>query len=153
MQKTKTNTYLLLFAVAVVWGVIIYKLLFSIHTTEHNSKNIEQFTSSNIIKIDSVQKFAIKANYRDPFLGRINHPIKKKTIIKKAIIKPKVVFPKIEYSGVISSGNSNKFIIKINREQFFFNINDIFQEIQLLSGDKTQITVLYQSESRTYLFK
>jgi hypothetical protein len=150
--KKKINTYILVLAVLLVWGVVIYKFFSSTTVLENNRS--AGFTNKEVKKIveDSIQNFEIKTNYRDPFLGVIrvrSKPRKKKEIIVKKTVR----FPKIQYSGIISAGAKTTYIIKINNAQYFYKLSDTNKEVRLLSGDKEKIEVQYKDEAKTYFFK
>ena len=74
------------------------------------SKQEENFYSQKYTK-KSIYK--IKADYRDPFLGKF--PIKKKKIVnvkQKPISKKKQVpFPNITYNGIVEGGGSKSYTV------------------------------------------
>ncbi len=151
LQKNKT--YILLFAVVVVWGMILYKLLFSSQSTAVSLPPEKFLEPPVFVKKEFLPKFEIKANYRDPFLGVSRSKPRKKKVSKQRIPQPKVIFPKIEYLGVIKGADRFKFILGISNKHYFYSTKDTFQGVQLLSGSKKEVTIMYQSKKKTYPFQ
>lgn len=96
-KQQKYSTYLLLCLVAIIWGIIGYKII--------KARNGDDFSSSIKWKSDVAAQdssYSMKLNYRDPFLG-IEHsskPISKKG--KVATIK-KTASPTVSYAALLSS--------------------------------------------------
>lgn len=143
----------MLLAVVLVWGLFFYKLLFPLQT-KPKAFPLESTGPPLFLEAQqTLKKTTVKANYRDPFLGRVKTLPKKKLQSKKSISKPAVLFPKIEYLGVLNSADEFIFILAIENKQVYYKLQDTFNDIQLLSGNKEQVTVRYQSEKKTYPFQ
>ena len=154
-MKNKKNTYILLTATLLVWGVLGYRIF---STVNPSNKKQQIALVSNSFKPQLGQEseeFIINTNYRDPFLGRLS----KKKIVKskkttKVITKtPKVPFPSIIYKGVISEkGNKGQvFLINIDGQQFFFKKNSTHKEVKLLRGDAKQVILKFQSQQQAFV--
>lgn len=151
MQKKKT--YILLLSVVLVWGLFFYKLLFPLQTKPEELP-LESTMPPPVLEVQqTLKKTAIKANYRDPFLGVVKTPLKKKLKPKNSISKPAILFPKIEYLGVLNRADEFRFILEIENKQVYYKLQDTFYGVQLLSGNKEKVTVRYQSEKKTYPFQ
>ena len=147
MNKNQ-KTYLLLFAVALVWGAIGYQFF-----TRYKI-NDPVITTNQVVKPYQQEKkqavnYTIQPDYRDPFLGKIyrkKHPVNKKITSSK----PKVIFPKILYNGSIN-GSTKSYIISINGVQEVFQLKQTMKGITLVKANEREITLKYQGETKKYL--
>lgn len=151
MKQKQTNIYLLLVAVVAIWSVVAYKLFYTSNTLPIAETMIQPMLA--VPNNGGFEQFEIVADYRDPFLtsGKTKAVTRKKK--KKKTPKPPVVFPKIKYAGVLKSNDAYRFLIEIDRQQYFFQIKDTFKDVTLVSGDKNQISVVYQSVQKDFAFK
>ncbi len=150
-MKSKRNTYILLSAVLVLWGVIGYRVFASMNPPIENNSGVvktEKFQPKEII---AKETYIIQANYKDPFLGTMEKPKKKTRVISKQK-KQKIVFPNVEYKGVFSSSikKNTVYLIIINSKKEMFKIKEVYQNVRLLQGDKEKVTVKYKTEKQTF---
>tara|TARA_Y100001933_G_scaffold127775_1_gene127629 strand:+ start:460 stop:921 length:462 start_codon:yes stop_codon:yes gene_type:complete len=139
-----TKTYLLLALVLVIWGIIGYRILSTI-----SPEPAEQLVMSEIapkpFKTVKRDTFSIKADYRDPFLGTANKPESKKKIRRSA---PKKEFFDIDvhYTGSLlnSSTGQRIFFVTVNGQQFLMEKGKQAQEVTLVNGSESAITVRYK---------
>ncbi|MEX0275688.1 MAG: hypothetical protein AB3N16_15050 [Flavobacteriaceae bacterium] len=105
----KGKTYLLLAVVLGIWGIIGIKILGAVNpkpTEDLHPKMARAFTPQKIKQRDT---FAIAANYRDPFLGKVfKKPLPARTPKKH----PKKTTPKtperpVAYTGYIAAGTES----------------------------------------------
>jgi len=150
-MKSKRNTYILLSAVLVLWGLIGYRVLASMNPPKENNTRVVKTEKFQPKEILAKETYSIQANYRDPFLGTIEKSKKKPRVVSKQI-KEKVVFPSVEYKGIFSSKNKKNtvFLIVINNKKEMFKIKEVHQNVKLLQGDKEKITVRYKTEKQTF---
>lgn len=149
-MKSKRNIYILLSAVIVLWGFIAYRVFASMNPPKDNNNSIVKIEKFQPKKRTAKETYNIQVNYRDPFLGTMVKPKKKKRYIPKQK-KEIVVLPTMEYKGVFSSSlkKNTVYLIIINGKQEMFKINEIHQEVKLLQGNKEKITIKYKTEKQT----
>ena len=145
MSKNQ-KTYLLLLAVALVWGAIGYQIY-----SRYNPDTpvVETQIASTFIpnKKKEVENYTINPDYRDPFLGKIYRKPKPK--VKQAVQKPQVVFPPITYNGIIK-GETKAFIISINGQEEIFKLKQVIKGVELIRGNDNEIIIKYQGERKKY---
>lgn len=146
MMNKKLKRYVLLFVALLVWGLIGYRVYEYFNPEEIT---VENFTPQKFIpkKIKETEKYTIKANYRDPFLGVA--PTKKKKKIAKKVIKNNQPFPSVVYNGVIEANRTKSYIITINGQQEVFKIGQTFNNVKLLSANAKQIKVRNNGVNKT----
>ncbi|WP_435624313.1 hypothetical protein [Flagellimonas sp.] len=138
------KTYTLLGIVALIWGVVGYRLFSSFGPeVQLNEPEIDKgFTLEQMKPKDT---FSIKADYRDPFLGTM--AVKKKKTKKRAIrTSPKVQFPSIVYTGLIADQQNKQhiFFVTINNTQYLMQSKSEEDGVTLLSGTKDGIKVKFK---------
>lgn len=152
MMKKQTKTYLLIAAVAIVWGMIGYRIYQHFTPEEIESQSItpQVFHFKNNPK----KVYTFQQLQRDPFTGKIL--IKKKITKPKKVVIPKpkkeVVFPKVEYQGFVE-GVSSSFVLRINGVHHVLNLDDTTNGVRLIKGDTSQIVIEYQKERKTIPIK
>ncbi len=162
-MNSKKKTYILLIAVFLVWGLIVYRIYNVVNPTIPKVEINNTTTSFKPYKIAKKDAFSIKADYRDPFLekyanktNRSNRSNTKTSSTKKVTKKEeKVIFPRIAYKGIISpkSRLDKHFILKINNKTVLFKLLETHKEIQLLQGDSKEIVVFYKGEQKKIALK
>ncbi len=145
MSKNQ-KTYLLLFAVALVWGSIGYQFYkgYNPDISEIEVGSPVLFKPESYKKVTS---YIITPDYRDPFTGKI---YKKPTQLKKKIAtKATVVFPAIVFKGIIK-GSKNSYIISINGNDQIFQLKQTILGVTLVGSKQKNITVKYQNQTKNY---
>jgi hypothetical protein len=151
-MKNKKNIYILLPAVLLIWGIVIFQF-FSFSTPEEIVTNTLMELTVKPFKLKERTQFVINVNYRDPFLGKIYGAqetvkvISTKKAVKK-VSKPEetIVWPTIQYKGMISDpkGKNKKFMLVISDKNYFMKSGDTQNEIFLKDGDRESIYVTYK---------
>ena len=145
MNKNQ-KTYLLLFAVALIWGAIGYQFYKGYNP---DVPEIPINTSSRFIpeKYKKETSYTINPEYRDPFTGKLyRKPVK---IKKRNTPKPQVVFPPILYKGVIT-GSKKSYIISIGGQSQIFQMKQTISGVTLIKESNKIITVKYQNKTKKY---
>ncbi len=148
-MKNKRNTYILLGTVLIIWGLIGYQIISSLNPKEVISSKQELDVSFHPKPIKEQDTFSISKNSRDPFLGTIERPkVRKSKPIKKQPVEIEIP---ISYSGLVVDENTKEkiFFIHINNNQHLMNINDVVEEVKLLSGNENEIIVSYKNKRKT----
>ncbi|MEM9001147.1 MAG: hypothetical protein AAGB24_12860 [Bacteroidota bacterium] len=151
MKKNK-KTYVLLVVVLGIWGILGMKIVSAIHPSGHPADVVvlnERFTPDTVTtKKDT---FVIAANYRDPFLGTLPRakvpPQKPKKAVKR-ILPPK---KDVAYLGSIAQNGTQErmYFVSIDGQQHILGKHDRVQEVQLVRGSSTSITVRYGGHTTT----
>jgi len=149
--KTKKKTYLLLVLVIAVWGTIAYKIIVALNP-EVPEVQPQAFVSNKNYKIETaIDTFSIATVNRDPFLG--TYTVKKTPKSKaKPKVKPVQWMP-ITYHGSIKNGESQMFIVSINGKQQLLKKGQVKDEVKLLRGTATTVTMRYKNASKTFKLK
>jgi hypothetical protein len=150
--KNKTKTYVLLIAVLVVWGLIVYKIINGLNPELPELKPQEitmAFSPKAIMQVDT---FSIQKTNRDPFLGTLQtqSTIKSKNTSKNLKPKEEEPWPQVSYGGLIKRQNSKEevFVVTINTVQHLVKKGQVIEEIILLKGDQKNITVRYKNKQK-----
>lgn len=113
MQKKKLNKILIV-AVALIWGVVIYKFAAPYFLSEDVVITADALVGKPQILLRKKDTFKLSIPDRDPFLGK-SLKVRKKTVAvssvpKKKVSRPKVNisnnWPRVEYLGYIKSKQS-----------------------------------------------
>lgn len=120
MNKKGING-LLIVVVLIIWGLIFYRLFNSFFAEP--SENIPTQTNQKKIIAEIERKdFILRADYRDPFLGKMfKEAVKPKMqniAIPKKVVKEEKPVTEIKFLGMIKNKTSNKGIalVSINGE-------------------------------------
>ena len=149
-KQHKKIIFFLLTLVLIVWGIIFYRILSrSSLPTISVAPNItlKEENRNQFLK----DTFHIKANYRDPFLGKLVFSdqcinLKPRPIRKQPTAKPSIgttSWPSISYGGLIKNQKSNKqlILIMINGENGLMKLGDQINGIELKKVYKDSIEV------------
>lgn len=158
-MKNNTTKYLLVIFVVVVWGLIFYKVVKLVKSSDVPRRN--NLVSTNEESANkNVDTFNIIANYADPFLkrsilvrssntivGKNEKPQTRNTEKKVVLLKN---WPNISYAGLVSSfmGNKSTALISINGESCVMKKGDILKDIELITITKDSVKLKFQNEFR-----
>jgi hypothetical protein len=162
-MKNKKVTYLLGLLVAIVWGIIIYRIF---DAAAGNDDTILPVQTSS--KKEAYNDFVIPKdtahlllNYRDPF-GITRQKDTTVTAIKKMHIKPAMVIPKpainwnfIQYSGYIRNPASKKLItlVSINGRNEMLAEGEVKGQVKLLKNMRDSIKISYNGKIKYITIK
>lgn len=162
MLKGKTATYLLIAAVAAVWGLIIYRIFASI------GDDVPVSASALPGKKVPLDDYAFKPdttrlllNYRDPFgksstVSTSDTSNLKKTASKVTLtaapVKKEITWPAISYGGYIQNPESKKLIalLHINGRNVMLAEGESVDGVKLIKNLKDVVNLQYQGESRSF---
>lgn len=151
-MKNKKAVYLLVVLIAGIWGVIIYRF-FNFASSSENSTAFQSSFVPPVLSSGTADTFSIAANYRDPFLGRVEvrSEVKKPAVnpLPKKAVEP-LKWPTITYGGVIKSRKSNSQLcmVIINGQSNFMKEGDAIADVKLKKVYKDSIEVTFQKEKR-----
>ncbi len=156
MLKSKKALYVLLPLVAIIWGVIFYRIFSAVKPAEGGQKEVffqAGFTSGPL----SADTFNISADYRDPFLGKMTTTAEnekpKIPAVKKPQPKPEpVAWPAVVYKGMIRNQKSNKqlCLVSIAGQDNMMKVGDVYAEVELRKLFKDSIEVTYKNETKYF---
>ena len=142
----------MLVAVLVIWSIIGYKIYSSLNPElpEVVLNDVEAtFNPKTVIEVDT---FSINALDRDPFLGTITKKSNTTASLKQnsTIKQEDSNWPQVTYEGVIKRQNSSEqvFVITINNTQYVLKKSQKVDNITLVKGDNTSITVRYNTTQK-----
>ncbi len=146
-------TYILGAAVAVVWGVIVYRIVAAVKASD------DEGVSPPIVKISNepYNDFATKAdttrlllNYRDPFgmvkpKDTVENPVIKQYKKEPAIIKPMTNWDFIQYCGYMLNPSTKKLVtlININGKNEMFTDGATLENVKLIKNMRDSIKISY----------
>lgn len=153
-MKNKKILYLLLPLVAIIWGIIFYRI-FSITGSEPGLTVIGNILPGNTINTSVPDTFSIFANYRDPFLDKVvthikdTNSYKAKTPKVEKIVVP-LQWPVLSYGGIIKNQKSGKqlVLVNINGQGNLMKEGEEVSGIQLLKAYKDSVEVSFQKAKR-----
>mgnify|MGYP006921595930 CR=1 FL=1 len=154
-MKNKKNIYILLPAVILIWGVLIYKIIRGLNPSLSFAQSAVISKTFKPEKLKESQSFTIRADYRDPFLGTTEKK-KKKIITKKkniATVKDESIpFPQIIFKGVVTPKGNNEevFLIIVNGQQHLFKKKSTYDGVTLLLGNNKQVTLQFQDQKQSF---
>ena len=161
-MKNKRITYLLLTLVALIWGMVIYRIVFS----KNNDVQLaieDQFILSEKNNDNSLDSFEIIAKYRDPFLGTriisnsqsiVNNNSEnsnKNRKVKNIIIKEEINWPIIKFSGIIHQTTKMTIVglLTINNVEYIVRSGEEVEQVRVNSIYRDSIVLLYKNEMKT----
>jgi hypothetical protein len=159
----KKTLYILIPAVAIIWGMIIYKIVTGVSGPDR------VFVVNSVQEENKVEKFLpdtfnLINNYPDPFLKQVRQKVKKENNIKKDdqprtrslrnrenTFKRGRRWPDINYGGIIENkkNNTNVCLININNQDYLMNENDVINEVKLINYYEDSIIVEFNEQTKT----
>ena len=159
--KNKKFTYFLICAVAVVWGVILYRVFFKNAEEDYVLKSASADVRHEpydqyVLKEDT---FKLALNYKDPFLGGIEpaaEPDLSGPLVKQVNfgppppVQPTVDWNGIKYSGYIVNPVTKKvvsIIVVIGRERMLAE-GERFEGAQLLRNKRDSVLISWKGKQK-----
>jgi hypothetical protein len=157
-MKNKKLLYILLPAVILIWGMIIYRVL--------NGSKSEMPATGDVLKNNtsvigvSDDSFSLSAAYPDPFRAEpVKHsvlaagssvPLKQPAKEKKTLPPVNASWPQVTYNGVIKNQQSKKELamVQVNGQSSFMKAGDVTNDVQLLKIFRDSIQVQYGKEKK-----
>lgn len=153
-MKSKKTIYFLLLIVIFIWGLIVYRIYSTINRsaalTMSSDVAIPEKSSSNF-------EYEIKANYNDPFLGKLEEG-------KKVYLKPKndnqtksltsvpLLWPEIKYGGIIKNQQSNQqlVLVTVQGNGKIMKVDQTIGEITLNKIYRDSIEIYFKGEKKFF---
>ena len=166
-MKSKKSLYILLPAVIIVWGFIIYKIV-DYFNPDDESIYQSSFSSPTTEYASTEDTIEMIWNYRDPFLDEAFHQeididfgnssYSETNEITISDYKPEqnaqseVKWPDIKYKGIIfNKENGNRVcLFNINNHDILLNINDSANGVLLMKASKEEAVLSFNNEKKTF---
>lgn len=159
--KNKKLTYLLICAVAVVWGIVIYKFVFNDAGDDYTvrtgvTKKTDEPYDQYAAKPDT---FKLALNYRDPFGETAPKDVVEEVIPaagKPVNFAPPTPMPvpvnwsAIRYSGYVTNPVTKKLvsIIVVNGKERMVAEGEVFEGVRLLKNRRDSILVSWKDKQK-----
>lgn len=159
--KNKKLTYFLICAVALVWGVILYRVFFNNAEEDYVPKSgiadvKHEPYDQYVLKEDT---FKLALNYKDPFLGGIvaaSEPnlsgpvVKQVNFVPPMPARPTVDWSVIKYSGYIINPLTKKMvsIIVVNGRERMLAEGEHFEGAQLLKNKRDSVLISWKGKQK-----
>jgi len=151
MLKNKKITYLLIALVALIWGLIFYK----VYSNFGGENLVEKSFPHAVVKFENGQRdsvFTLLLDYPDPFLKGLGQQIDipNTESVKVAIIPPVVSWPSIEYRGLLTDNSKNEStgLLKILNSNLLVKQGKVYSAVKIQTISRDSILLEYQNESR-----
>jgi len=149
-MKNKRNIRILVPVVAVIWGLVLYKLLDAFYPEDPpfaTSLN----TTFELPKYQERDTFSIAPIERDPFLGTLVRKNKVRNGGRKQT-KTTVEWPSTSYEGFVADdkGRTTVFVVTVNGEQHLLKHGELAQNVKLIRGTKQSIQLQYKGQRKTF---
>jgi len=158
--KNKSVTYLLIAAVAVVWGIIVYRIFFMEPPEDQGTflkstaphEPFDQYEVSN-------DTFTLALNYRDPFLGKAGIPAEAPKTGQAAggspqvpvkPVPPPINWGAISYSGYLANPRTKRLvsILTVNGKERMVAEGESLEGVKLLKNRKDSVLVSWMGKQK-----
>ena len=150
-MKNKKQIYVLLPTVALVWGIIIYKIITGASPDHPDYQHPGMVKAGAAITTKVIEPYTLSLNYDDPF-GKIQRPVTKKPAGKKIspakktvpkVKKPEIDLSKYKYQGMIqNAGSKHKIaLVMINNEMKMIKEGELIDEFKVVKITKESIQI------------
>lgn len=162
-MKNKKLTYLLIVAVAGVWGILLYRVFAAVKSNDDDQPVTAVAPVKEAFNDFSIPKDTAKLllNYRDPFgltkpkdtAAVLNRAVN--VIHKPAIADPVINWSFITYSGYIRNPVSKRLValVSINGQSLTLAEGEIRNHVKLLKNLRDSIKISYQGKVKYIAIK
>lgn len=156
-MKNKATTYFMVAVVAIIWGIVVYKIFFN--TDSDATEEILLPVKAMVKDTSKVETYELLADYRDPFLTSAGRPLMRDTAARVKKVEPKpvvqkmVAWPTVGYKGVITSKSKKLGIVIINNAQKLVEPGDSVSQILVLKIFPDSVLLNNGNEIKTFVKK
>lgn len=149
MPKNRKTLVFLIPAVAVIWGMVIYRVVKTLSEEETVNPSVRTTMDERTFKIEK-DTFSLIALDRDPFLG-IKYS-RKKYVKHKVVSKKEINWPTIEYLGMVSDSDSKSgvYLLNVRGRSHFLQKGDEVDSIKLIKVSPNKIWLKYKNTTRVF---
>jgi len=165
-MKNKKLTYFLIAAVAVLWGLITYRVIGAVTADDDTSPQITATRVKEAYNDFSLPKDTAKLllNYLDPFrsakakdtlTNKPKKPVLNKNPTMPAMIKPAMNWSFISYSGYIRNPSTKKLIalVSINGQSTTLAEGESKNQVKLIKNLRDSIKISYRGKTKFIAIK
>ncbi|MCB0395293.1 MAG: hypothetical protein KDD36_01490 [Flavobacteriales bacterium] len=163
-MKKKTNVYILLVAAAVVWGLVIYRLVDGWGGQETYAvvpavmKEVPCDLENNsfaLLELPSdpfLERSVIRNNVRTyrPVSSQSSAPVKPKA---KPEPKPPLRWPDVKFSGVVKGAGKEVAILSVDNKNFLLAEGEEAVQVKVVKLYSDSVQLKYEGEKKTILRK
>jgi len=157
-MKNKKTLYILIPLVAIIWGIIVWRVIE--FQPSHEDITFQPPLSTEEIEVDPIP-YKLTFAYRDPFLrntyksgSATNSKSKKKSNNIKAVDLAKVAEVKrpegLVYRGEISGRRRELGLLEIDGRRVLISENSVLGDYTIESVQSDSIIIIYQDKRFTY---
>lgn len=159
-SKNKKINYLLIPAVAGIWGIIIYKVFFSMASDGYEFVNKSGGVTGESVELPEQRKYRLKLNYTDPFTkgaaiaepeygddrGDNYYGYNTDVVVNNSNIQ----WPEIKYYGLSSNKKKRVGWISISGKSLLVRNGDVCNDVVVkrIMGDS--VLLKYKGEYKTF---
>lgn len=157
-MKSKKSLYLLIPAVLIIWGYIIYLIVPK--SSDDEIPIVQSELAFTAKEADANKVDTLKLNYDDPFLKSKYKQVVKAKPTRKSAPKPKVTmpikakpiaWPKLTYQGFIKNNDRKKALVQIgNHSQIIAQGESVGEEYKIVSITNDSIVLANNELLKTY---
>ncbi len=151
MLKSKKSLYFLLPGVALIWGLLIWKIIGSFSDKAPVSPPVQVYEKKPV-QIKKKDTFSLIKLEQDPFLGTAY--IKPAAVQKKAKnVTTLIEWPPINYLGLVSDTKiaSQIHILKINNIQYLLRPGEEAEGVKLIRAKQEKVIMGYKGNQKEFL--
>ena len=149
MTKNRKTLVVLIPAVALIWGMVIYRIVETL-SEEEVIKPVNKASQKQQTFKTEKDTFSLISLDRDPFLG--NTYSSKKNVKKKFVSKKEINWPTIEYLGMVSDSDSKSgvYLLNVMGRSHFLQKGDEVDSIKLVKVSPNKIWLKYKNSTRVF---
>ena len=149
---------MLIIAVALIWGVVLYKFIAPYFAKQSKALVMETPTEPSLLRIKKKDTLNLSFPTRDPFLGksaikRKPKAQKKTTSVRRpsTIAKP-ILWPKIKYLGFVKSSNSKNrlALVRIDGKLYRVKKNESVAGLKIKNISGEELLILNGKEEKSF---
>jgi hypothetical protein len=158
-MKNKKLTYILIPLVAVVWGLIFYKIYLQVNGSD---KDVQPFAvmAGNAVSVvpDTIH---LKLNYRDPFLSYSFNRERIKSPVFGAFLqanipgntKPEFIWPSIKYDGMIVNSKTKRKtgLLNFETKNYLVKEGDNVNGYKVIKLFADSVYIGYSKHKKTFI--
>jgi hypothetical protein len=151
-MKNKKMLYILVPAVILIWGAVIFSILSHVGGSGANYKPQNMQMQTRALDIDS-NKYQLLANYRDPFHAGIRTTSIDNDMLQKndkQKTEKSINWPQITYYGLIINNKKPVALLKVNNSNLLMHEGEEKENLTLKKLYPDSIILNYQKNKKTF---
>ena len=149
-MSKQTKTYVLLVLVLAIWGTLGYQIYTGL-SSDPEIEVSQEVARIRPLKVEKPEPFDIKADYRDPFLGKEPRKAasKRVTAVAKVSAWDEVL---VFYTGSLQNAQtgSRMYFVNIDGTDYILRKGQAQNGITLVAGNDDRITLKYKGRNKQF---